>query len=354
MDLTTLFVLSFLGVIGIFLLSGMKVVPQSRVYVVERFGKYTHTLEPGLSYIVPFIYRIAHKVSILERQLPNQRISVITKDNVEVFLDSTVFYRVVDASASVYRIQDIDQALSTSAISIIRSETGKMELDELLSSRENMNSMIAANLIGTAKVWGIDVTRSEILDISVDEQTKHAQRQQLVAERERRAKVAIAEGEREAVELAAIGQKRAVELEADADLYAAKQDSEAIRVRADANAYEVRARASAEAEQTQLIAQAINAGGENAAQFELLKRQIDAVGGLAASENSKTVVLPASVVESLGSLSALFSLLPFGNLTGTKDESHGGSVGFAQPSESNNNQSTAEHAQKSPPASPWG
>ena len=207
---------------------GIKVVPQSDVFVIERFGKFTKTLQAGLNFIVPFLDRVAHKISILERQLPEFTISVITKDNVEVKLDATVFYRITDAASSVYRIQDIDHAIHTASTSIVRSAAGKLELDELQSSRESMNAEIAENLQNAATVWGIEITRTEITDIIVDEETKSAQRQQLNAERERRAIIAKSEGE-----------KRSVELAADAELYQASKQAEAIRVKADATAYSI-------------------------------------------------------------------------------------------------------------------
>ena len=190
----------------------IKVVPQSKVYVIERFGKYTRTLESGLSIIIPFVDRVAHKTDILERQLPKFQISVITKDNVEVGLVSTVFFRVLDASKSVYRIKNIDSAVENTAISVIRSAAGKLELDDLQSSRESMNNEIRDRLSKAAEIWGVEVTRTEILDVLVDEQTKDSQRQQLNAERERRATIATAEG-----------QKRSIELNADARLYEAEK-----------------------------------------------------------------------------------------------------------------------------------
>ena len=155
---------------------GVRVVPQAEVHLVERFGKYRRTLNAGLNLIIPFVDKIRHRVSILERQLPEFNISVITKDNVEVFLESTVFFRVVDAASSVYRITNDDLAIETTATSIIRSAAGKLDLDNLQSSRESMNHEIADNLQDAADIWGIEITRTEITDIRVDDQTKEAQR----------------------------------------------------------------------------------------------------------------------------------------------------------------------------------
>lgn len=273
---------------------GVNIVPQSKEFVVERFGKYMRTLRAGLNLIVPFLDRIAHKISILERQLPAFKISVITKDNVEVELESTVFYRVLDAAASVYRIEDIDRAIHTASESIIRSAAGRLELDALQSSRESMNEEIAKNLQAAAKVWGIEITRTEITDVVVDDQTKQAQRQQLNAERERRAAIARAEGE-----------KRSVELSAEAKLYEAQKAAEAIQITADADAYAIKIKAEADAEQTRVVAAAIADNGQPAIDFEILKRQVDALGTVASSSNTKTLIMPTEISGVLGALSVI-------------------------------------------------
>ena len=292
MELTLLFLVLILVVLTIYL--GVKIVPQSEAFVVERFGKYTQTLSAGLNLIVPFVDLVAHRVNILERQLPEFRISVITKDNVEVWLESTVFFRVVDAAQSVYRIENDDLAIQTAATSIIRSAAGKLDLDALQSSRDAMNQEIETNLREAAKIWGIEITRTEILNIDIDEQTKDAQRQQLNAERQRRAAVAEAEGE-----------KRSIELKAEAALYEAEKEAEAIRVTADAEAYAIKATAQAQAEQTRAIAAAIADNGQPAIDFEILMQQVKAIGSLAASENTKTVVVPSDVTKTLGSVELL-------------------------------------------------
>ena len=288
------FLLSFLVLFVLFL--GIKVVPQSKVFIIERFGKYTRTLESGLSFIVPFIDSVAFKVDILERQLPKFAISVITKDNVEVGLESTVFFRVLEADKSVYRIRNIDAAIQNTAISVIRSAAGKLELDELQSSRESMNQEIKERLGKASEVWGVEVTRTEILDVIVDEKTKESQRQQLNAERERRAVIAKAEGD-----------KRAVELNADAQLYEAEKEAEAVKISADAEAYSVRVNAEADAEQTRLVGEAIKKNGQPAIDFEIMKRQIDGLAKFAESDQTKTLVVPSDVTKTLGALEVLIS-----------------------------------------------
>ena len=296
-SLTIFLIFLFLGFIILTIYLGIKIVPQSDVFVIERFGKYSRTLNAGLSIIVPYLDKVAHKVSILERQLKEFRISVITSDNVEVSLNSTVFYRVTDASRSVYRIKDVDSALKTAATSIVRSAAGKLDLDGLQSSRDSMNNEIDKKLTEAAGVWGIEVTRTEITDVEVDEDTKKAQRQQLNAERARRAAVAEAEGE-----------KKSIELKADAQLYESEKEAEAIKIKADAQAYEVRIKAKADAEQTTLLANAISKNGKPAVEFEVMKRQVSAIGELAKSNSTKTIILPTDVTKILGTLETFLSM----------------------------------------------
>ncbi len=282
----------------VLIFKGVKVVPQANVFVVERFGKYTISLEPGLNFIVPFLDNIAHRVTILERQLPEFSISVVTRDNVEVVLEATVFFRILDAARSVYRIGDINGALHTAATSIVRSAGGKLELDEVQSSREKMNDEISLNLQEAADVWGIEITRTEITDVIIDEKTKDSQRQQLNAERERRASIARAEGE-----------KRSVELAAEAKFFEAQKNADAVRVTADAEAYAVKIKAEADAEQTRLVASAISDNGQPAINFEIMKRQVDAMSAIAASKSSKTIIMPSDLTKAIGSIQVLLETL---------------------------------------------
>ena len=293
-DLGVVLTLVFLGLAVLLAFQSVAIVPQSDEYVVERFGRYRVTLAAGINLLVPFLDRVAHKIQILERQLDAFVISVITRDNVEIELETTVFFRVINASKSVYRIKDVPLALRTTAESIIRSAAGKLELDEVQSSRQKMNEEILQNLREASEVWGLEITRSEITDVRVDEATKEAQRQQLNAERERRATVARAEGERQRVEL-----------QADGELYEAQKNAEAIKLTADAEAYAVIKKAEADAEQTRVIAEAISQDGQPAIDFEILKRQVEAIGMLASSDNTKTIVLPSDVTKTIGGLAGL-------------------------------------------------
>ncbi len=219
-----LLLLAIFIIISLFL--GVRIVPQSQKYVVERFGRLRAVLGPGINLIVPFVDTVAHKVSILERQLPNQRQDAITTDNVLVQVETSVFYRIMEPEKTVYRIRDVDAAILTTVAGIVRSEIGTMELDEVQSNRARLTQKIGAAIADVVDDWGIVVTRAELLDVNLDEATRAAMLQQLNAERARRAAVTEAEGKR-----------RAVELAADGELYAAEQEAKAKRITADAEAY---------------------------------------------------------------------------------------------------------------------
>ena len=258
------------------ILLGVRIVPQSEKYVVERFGRLRSVLGPGLNLIVPFLDKVAHRVSILERQLPNASQDAITSDNVLVQVETSVFYRILEPEKTVYRIRDVDGAIATTVAGIVRAEIGKMELDEVQSNRAQLITQIKALVEDAVDSWGIEVTRAEILDVNLDQATRDAMLQQLNAERARRAQVTEAEG-----------QKRAVELQADADLYAAEQAAKARRVEAEAEAYA-----------TQVVAQAIKDNGIEAAQYQVALKQVEQIGAVAKSDGNQTIVLPSSAVDS--------------------------------------------------------
>ncbi|AXC48966.1 SPFH/Band 7/PHB domain protein [Paracoccus suum] len=253
----------------------VRVVPQSEKYVVERFGRLRAVLGPGINLIVPFIDRVAHRISILERQLPTSKQDAITADNVLVQVETSVFYRILEPEKTVYRIRDVDAAIATTVAGIVRSEIGTMELDRVQSNRAQLIERIQTSLASVVDDWGIEVTRAEILDVNLDAATRSAMLQQLNAERARRAQVTEAEGKR-----------RAVELGADADLYAAEQRAKARRILADAEAYA-----------TNALSAAIRDGGLEAAQYQLGMKQIEALSEVAQGAGQRTVILPATAVD---------------------------------------------------------
>lgn len=263
-------------VVTVFL--AVRVVPQSEKYVVERFGRLQSVLGPGLNLIVPFFDTVAHKISVLERQLPSSRQDAITADNVLVAVETSVFYRITEPEKTVYRIRDVDGAIAATVAGIVRAEIGTMELDEVQSNRGRVIERIKESLANVVDDWGIEVTRAEILDVNLDEATRSAMLQQLNAERARRAQVTEAEGK-----------KRAVELSADAELYAAKQVAEARRIQADAEAYA-----------TGVVAEAIKANGIEAAQYQVALKQVEALAQIAKGEGKQTIILPAEAVAAFG------------------------------------------------------
>lgn len=259
----------------IVVLRAVRIVPQSEKHVVERFGRLRAVLGPGINLIVPFFDVVKHQISILERQLPNASQDAITKDNVLVQVETSVFYRITEPEKTVYRIRDVDAAIATTVAGIVRAEIGKMDLDDVQANRAQLIDTIKASVEQAVDDWGIEVTRAEILDVNLDQATREAMLQQLNAERARRAQVTEAEG-----------QKRAVELSADADLYAAEQEAKARRVLAEAEAFA-----------TSTIAEAIQQNGLEAAQYQVALKQVEALNALGGGEGKQTIVLPAAALE---------------------------------------------------------
>ncbi|MEM9524573.1 MAG: SPFH domain-containing protein, partial [Pseudomonadota bacterium] len=251
---------------------------QSEKHVVERFGRLRSVLGPGFNLVIPFLDVVAHKISILERQLPNANQDAITSDNVLLQVETSVFYRVLEPEKTVYRIRDVDGAISTTVAGIVRAEIGKMELDEVQSNRNQLIGQIKTMVESAVNDWGIEVTRAEILDVALDQATRDAMLQQLNAERARRAAVTEAEG-----------QKRAVELAADAELYAAKQTAEARRIEADAEAYA-----------TGVVAEAIQKNGLEAAQYQVALKQVEAIAKVSSGQGAQTVIIPADALSAFG------------------------------------------------------
>jgi len=268
--------LIILAVVILYAITGsVRIVPQSEKFVVERFGRLRAVLGPGINFTVPFLDRVAHRISVLERQLPTSRQDAITADNVLVQVETSVFYRILEPEKTVYRIRDVDAAIATTVAGIVRSEIGMMELDQVQSNRAQLIDRVRGSVANVVDDWGIEVTRAEILDVNLDDATRAAMLQQLNAERARRAQVTEAEGKR-----------RAVELAADGELYAAEQQAKARRVLADAEAYATRA-----------LADALAAGGIEAAQYQVAMKQVEALTEVATGQGKQTVILPAAALD---------------------------------------------------------
>jgi regulator of protease activity HflC (stomatin/prohibitin superfamily) len=260
------------------IMKAVRIVPQSQKFVIERFGRLRSVLGPGINFIIPYLDVVAHKVSILERQLPTAHQDAITTDNVLVKVESSVFYRITEPEKTVYRIRDIDGAIATTVAGIVRSEIGKMELDQVQSNRNELTANIRSHVRDMVEDWGIEVTRAELLDVALDDATRHAMLQQLNAERARRAQVTEAEGK-----------KRSVELNADAELYAAEQEAKARRILADAEAYA-----------TGVIASAIKENGIEAAQYQVALKQVEALTAVGQGAGKQTIIVPAQALDAFG------------------------------------------------------
>lgn len=271
--------IALLVLVLVFVGLGVKIVPQSQNFLVERLGRYSRTLEAGLHLIIPLIETVRHRVDILERQLPTKKIATITLDNVTIEMGLAILYRITEASKTVYRIKDIDQAIQTTVTGVVRSVIGKTDLDGVQSNRRELSESIEEELRTVTLEWGIVLSRVEIIDVDVDAETKGAMQLQLNAERTRRALVRQAEGEKEAAQL-----------KADAELYSAQRQAEARRTLAEADAFAV-----------SVVAKSIEAGGERAIDFEVKKIQADAIKTLGSQGNSKLVLIPAELLETLSS-----------------------------------------------------
>ena len=261
--------------------AGVKTVPQGQIWTVERFGAFTRTLSPGLNFVVPYVDRVGHKMNVQEQvvEIPEQ--SVITRDNATVAVDGIIYYRIMEPGKAAYQVTFLTIALTTLAMTNIRSVIGELELDATLSSRDRINSSLLLILDGATEPWGVKVSRVEIRKIEPPENLIRAMNLQMTAERERRAVVARADGEREAEIKKAEGEKQSLILRAEGRQLAAIRDAEA-RV----------ALAQAEAQATQMVSQAAATYGNAGLQYFIADRYVRAFQALAAAPNSRLVVVP--------------------------------------------------------------
>ncbi|MGV7031629.1 SPFH domain-containing protein [Methylobacterium symbioticum] len=276
------------------LAAGINIVPQGYVYTVERFGRYARNLEAGLGLITPFVERIGRRVNIMEQviEVPSQE--AFTRDNAGVTIDAVVFYQVLDAARASYEVSNLEVAMMTLTMTNIRTVVGSMDLDQLLSHRDEINERLLRVMDAAASPWGVKMTRIEIKDIVPPADLAGAMARQMKAEREKRASVLEAEGQRQAEILRAEGRKQSAILEAEGRREAAFRDAEA-RERA----------AEAEAKATSLVSEAIAQGDLSAANFLVAEKYIEAVKALATAPNQRVVVIPVEAAALAGTLGGI-------------------------------------------------
>lgn len=273
---------------------GVRIVPQGHVHTVERFGRYQRTLAAGLGLIIPYVERIGRRVNVMEQVLDVPSQEAFTRDNAGVRIDAVAFYQVLDPARASYEVSNLEHALLTLTMTNIRTVVGSMDLDQLLSHRDEINERLLRVMDAAASPWGVKVTRIEIKDILPPADLAGAMARQMKAEREKRASVLEAEGQRQAEILRAEGRKASVILDAEGRREAAFRDAEA-RER----------QAEAEARATAMISEAIARGDLAAANFLVAEKYVEAVRALATAPNQRVVVVPLEAASLAGTLGGI-------------------------------------------------
>ncbi len=288
---TALLVLIFAAVL-IYMM--VKTIPQSEEWTVERFGRYTRTLKPGLRFLIPVMDKVGAKINMMETVLDIDRQEVITRDNAIVGADAVAFYQVVDAASAAYEVRNLERALTNLSQTNIRSVIGSMDLDESLSNRDRINHKLLLVIDEASNPWGIKVTRVEIKDLAPPPDISDAMARQMKAERTKRADILQAEGEKQSAILKAEGEREAQIREAEGRKEAAFLDAEA-RER----------QAQAEAKATDMVSKAIASGDIQAVNYFVAQKYIEALRDVAASPNSKTVMIPLEAAGVIGSIAGV-------------------------------------------------
>jgi regulator of protease activity HflC (stomatin/prohibitin superfamily) len=281
------FVFAVLILIAVLVFMGVKMVPQGSNYTVERFGRYTRTLQPGLGLLIPLIYRVGNKVNMKEQVMDVLPQTVITADNANVTVDGIVFFQIFDAAKASYEVNQLERAILNLTMTNLRSVCGSMDLDELLSKRDQIGDRILTTVDEATNAWGVKVLRVEIKDIDPPEDMVIAMNSQMTAERQRRASITTAEGEKSAAILVAEGERNAAFLLAEA------REREA----------------QAEATATSLVSEAVKAGDQQALNYFVALKYVEAIGKFAESDNQKTVFMPLETSSLIGSIGGISELL---------------------------------------------
>ncbi|MTI13729.1 SPFH domain-containing protein [Sansalvadorimonas verongulae] len=290
--------IAFVALVAILILTGVRIVPQGYNYTVERLGRFTRVLHPGVNLLIPIVDRIGRKQNMMEQVLDIPPQSVISSDNAQVTTDAVCFFQVQDSVKASYEVNNLLLAMQNLAMTNIRAVLGSMELDEMLSNRDKINASLLDKVDEATDPWGVKVTRIEIRDIAPPQDLVDAMGRQMKAEREKRAQILEAEGSREAAVQVAEGEKRAQILKAEGELEAAKREAEA-RERL----------AQAEAQATESVSKAIAEGDPMAINYFIAQKYVEALKDVASAENNKVIMMPLEAGNVIGSLAGIKELV---------------------------------------------